>query len=101
MSNIKFFPMDHPDFWSRPQYLKSGYTFRNGGGEGDMVFTLLEDYNHEKDIKGNIKVLCHSLSTNYTHIETWDDCQYLKSSFDSGEYFPYWKYCDWLKEHYN
>ena len=30
--------MDHPDFWSRPQYLKTGYTFRNGGGEGDIVF---------------------------------------------------------------
>lgn len=30
MNNIKFFPMDHPDFWSRPQYLKTGYTFRNG-----------------------------------------------------------------------
>lgn len=48
MSNIKFFPMDYPDFWSRPQYLKTGYTFRNGGGEGDIVFTLLEDFDEEK-----------------------------------------------------
>lgn len=53
MSNIKFFPMDHPNFWSRPQYLKTGYTFRNGGGEGDIVFTLLEDFDEEKcnDVK--------------------------------------------------
>ena len=98
MSNIKFFPMDHQDFWSRPQYLKTGYTFRNGGGKGDIVFTLLEDFDEEKC--NDVKVLCHNIRTGFTHTETWDDTQYLEASFRNGEYFHYNKKCDWLTEYY-
>lgn len=35
--------MKSKNFLDRPEFLKTGYTFRNGGGEGDFVFTLLED----------------------------------------------------------
>lgn len=99
MSNeVQFYPMNHSDFWARPRYLETGYTFRNGGGEGDMVFTLLEDFN--KDECNNVRVLCHSLRTGYTHEETWDDTQYLEGSFRNGEYFHYLKECDWLTDYY-
>ena len=35
--------MKSKNFLDRPEFLKTGYTFRNGG-EGDFVFTLLEDF---------------------------------------------------------
>ena len=100
MTQVKFNPMKSKNFWDRPEFLKTGYTFRNGGGEGDFVFTLLEDFD-PKNIHGNIKVLCHCLFNGYTHEETWDDCEYLETSFKNHEYFPYWQDCEWLKEYYN
>ena len=100
MAQVKFNPMKSKNFWDRPEFLKTGYTFRNGGGEGDFVFTLLEDFD-PKNIHANIRVLCHCLSNGYTHEETWDDCEYLDGSFKNHEYFPYWQDCEWLKEYYN
>lgn len=97
-SNISFYPMDYSDFWSRPEYLKVGYTFRNGGGEGDIVFTLLDDFDEEK--YNSVRVLCHNIRTGFTYTETWNDTQYLKGAFDNGEYFHYNKKCDWLTEYY-
>ena len=44
MAQVKFNPMKSKNFWDRPEFLKTCYTFRNGGGEGDFVFTLLEDF---------------------------------------------------------
>ena len=44
MVQVKFNPMKSKDFLDRPEFLKTCYTFRNGGGEGDFVFTLLEDF---------------------------------------------------------
>ena len=44
MVQVKFNPMKSKDFLDRPEFLKTGYTFRNGGGDGDFVFTLLEDF---------------------------------------------------------
>lgn len=101
MVQVKFNPMKSKNFWDRPEFLKTGYTFRNGGGEGDFVFTLLEDFDPKKNIHSNIRVLCHCLSNGYTHEETWDDCEYLEGSFKNHEYFPYWQDCEWLKEYYN
>lgn len=100
MTQVKFNPMKSKNFWDRPEFLKTGYTFRNGSGEGDFVFTLLEDFD-PKNIHCNIRVLCHCLSNSYTHEETWDDCEYLEGSFKNHEYFPYWQDCEWLKEYYN
>lgn len=100
MADVKFNRMNSTDFDERPEFLKTGYTFRNEGGKGDMVFTLLDDYEPKKDRHGNIRVLCHCLSNGYTHEETWDDCEYLESSFQNREYFPYWETCEWLKEYY-
>lgn len=101
MAHVKFNPMKTKNFCDRPEFLKTGYTFRNGGGEGDFVFTLLEDFEPKKNIHNNIRVLCHCLSTGYTHEETWDDCEYLEDSFENHEYFPYWENCEWLKKYYN
>ena len=36
--------MKSKNFLVRPEFFKTGYTFRNGGSEGDFVFTLLEDF---------------------------------------------------------
>ena len=44
MVQVKFNPMKSKDFLDRPEFLKTCYTFSNGGGEGDFVFTLLEDF---------------------------------------------------------
>ena len=33
MAQVKFNPMKSKNFWDRPEFLKTGYTFRNGGGE--------------------------------------------------------------------
>ena len=37
MKEIKFNKMSDKDFWSRPQLGDAGYTFRNGGGEGEYL----------------------------------------------------------------
>ena len=61
MKEIKFNRMSDEDFWSRPQLRDAGFTFRNEGGEGDFVFTLLESFDVD-DCKGKeIKVVCHNL----------------------------------------
>ena len=44
MVQVRFNPMKSKNFLVRPEFFKTGYTFRNGGGEGDFVFTLLEDF---------------------------------------------------------
>lgn len=44
MAQVRFNPMKSKNFLDRPEFLKTGYTFRNGGDEGDFVFTLLEDF---------------------------------------------------------
>lgn len=101
MKEIKFNRMSDEDFWSRPQLGDAGYTFRNGGGEGDFVFTLLESFDID-DYKGKkIKVICHNLKNNGTWKEIWDDCQYLQGSFKNREYHPYWDDCSWLADYYN
>lgn len=101
MKEIKFNRMSDKDFWSRPQLGDAGYTFRNEGGEGDFVFTLLESFDAD-DCKGKkIKVICHNLKNNDTWEEIWNDCQYLQASFKNREYHPYWNDCSWLEEYYN
>lgn len=101
MKEIKFNKMSDEDFWSRPQLGDASYTFRNEGGEGDFVFTLLESFDID-DYKGKkIKVICHNLKNNGTWEEIWDDCQNLQGSFKNREYHPYWDDCSWLADYYN
>lgn len=61
MKEIKFNRMCDKDFWSRPQLGDAGYTFRNGGGEGDFVFTLLESFDADDCKWKKIKVICHNM----------------------------------------